>query len=331
MLTPAQLDLLAGTARTVDAVFAARVILPLGRNLIVAGDRAADLTTDPARIQAVLDRRGVDSYYAGAAIIGPDLDPFSQGQLEQKLRAAAALVRTDFHPRGYLTGVRLWAERGAPSMARRLEVMARAPAWSILALPLLVVAAGMAFRRRENAAALIAAGSCGFASIVAAVSLMVAFQVAAGAVYFALSLLTAAMMVGLWAGARLAERAGSRWDLRRSLAAMSLAVALAMTTAWVLRGAGVGLTASSAIYSLLIFVVGAAGGGLFTAAARAAARPDRVGGGASAIYGIDLAGGALGGLAVGVVLIPVFGVMASGASALLVLLAALAAGVVRRS
>jgi predicted membrane-bound spermidine synthase len=59
---------------------------------------------------------------------------------------------------------------------------------------------------RERGEAMLAAMVSGFAGMVIEVGLLIAFQVLAGSVYFALSLLTASFMVGLAAGARLWEK-----------------------------------------------------------------------------------------------------------------------------
>ncbi len=309
-LTQGQLGLLAGVSATVEEVFAKRLLLPLGDNLIVAGGEKAGLLRSADAIQDVLDRRGIDTEYASRYKLGPDLDPYYLEKIEQRINSVSARPDRDLHPKGYIYGIMLWAEQASPGVAQVMKYLSSLPKWTPALLPFLVLILGLGWclAGGSRAEAALASGVSGFCAIVIEVSVMISFQVLAGAVYFALSVLTAAFMIGLSAGAFLQEKLKKPAGLLAMEFALVLWCAVSSVTVWLMSrysgGSGV-----LAVFSLLLFVQGIVAGSLFYSASRAViASRLEVGKGVGLVYGLELFGSAGGGIIAGVLLVPVLGI-----------------------
>ncbi len=171
-----------------------------------------------------------------------------------------------------------------------------------------VIVFALARWRRGIRIALLA-GVAGFSGMVLETVLLLAYQARSGALYERLGLLLTAFMAGLAVGAWGVGRAvasGRRsWNVRWATATL-LAASGAMgviTAALVLTGAALGLV----LTGVMLFGVGVTVAGVFACAAASMA----VEGGASPgrLYGADLAGGALGSLVAGLVLVPMAGLV----------------------
>jgi len=332
-LTEGQLGLLAGVSATVEDVFDKRVILPLGDNLIVAGDAKARLFVDAQAIQRVLDARGIDSEYASGHKLGPDLDPYFLEEIERLVDSVDVRPDRDLHPKGYIYGTLLWAERASPSTASFIKALVSLPSWSLLGFPVLVLAvgAGWVYAGGGRAEAGLASGVSGFCAIVVEVALMISFQVLVGAVYFALSILTAAFMIGLAGGALLQEKLKKPAGLLVMEAVLFMWCAVALGVLWGMTSFTGGVYVF-AVFSLLLFAQGVVAGALFYSASRSViSSPEEVGSGVGLVYGLELFGSAGGGLLAGVLLVPVFGILGTMLCATLCAAAALAVSGLRRS
>lgn len=310
--TPAQLGLMAGAARTLDQVFPRRLVLPLDDNLFLAGDSTTDLTADPGVIQARLDRMGIQSFYAGSSMVSPQLDPGLLRELNARIQSWPAEIDRDLHPRGFLYAVMLWSEKASPHARDLITRVSRLDWKWMAAFPALVLLLGGVWvgAGGGRARAALAAGVSGFSAIVIEVAVMVAFQVVEGSVYFAMSLLAAAFMAGLCAGAWLWERRGTGLGRAEVLLAGWSLVALAAV--WGLaegRVTGAGVLAG---FCLVLLGQGVVAGMVFPAAV-AAVKGDEssVGRSVGWVNGAEHLGSALGGLLAGSVLVAVFGVMGS--------------------
>ncbi|MFO8056249.1 MAG: hypothetical protein R6V10_03035 [bacterium] len=308
-LTRGELGLLAGVSATVDAVFDKRVILPVGDNLVVAGGSKARLFRSADAIHEVLERRGIDSEYASRYKLGAELSPYNLEQIEAMLDEIEARPDRDLHPGGYLYGIMLWAERATPELARALSYITSLPPWSLLIIPALVLFSGFLWclSGGGRAEAALASGVSGFCAIVIEVSVMISFQMLVGAVYFALSVLTAAFMIGLSGGAYLQEKLTRPAGLFFMEWVLVLWCALVTALVWGMTKFSGG-TGALVVFSFLLFVQGVVAGALFYSASRAVILSrEEVGRGVGLVYGLELFGSALGGLISGVLLVPVFG------------------------
>lgn len=328
MYTGAEIGLLAGVVRTVETSFSRVEVLPLSENLILAGNSITPLSRDPAKIESVLQSRGIESLYASAAVLEPDLSPFVLHRLDEQVAGADVRVDRDLNPRGYLYGIMAWAERTSPAYARLFSAAARLPVWSLLLIPLLVPPAGLIFERKDRSAGegVLAAGVSGFVGIVVELSLLIAYQVMVGSLYFALTLLTASFMVGLSAGAFLWERRGERSGLM-PVEVLLVLWSCAGLVALLLSGSPADRPGGwfyAALFGVLLFGQGGLSGAMFAASSSRVVRSrEEVGRGVGLVYGVELLGSALGGLLAGAFLVPVFGIPHSLGAALLAAVALL--------
>ncbi len=333
--TRGQMGLLAGTVKTVRSVFPRLVVLPLHDNIIVAGDENSRLTTDPGRIQAVLQQRGVDTFYADKGMIAPNLVPGIISRVKKSIDNASVKIDRDLHPRGYMYAIMLWAERASPAVHKLIRVLSPDglglhPLWLAL-LPGLVLVTGVLAGQRSpvQSGAVLATGASGFAAIVIEVSAMISFQMLQGSVYFAMSLLTASFMAGLTAGAWVWERLRQKARLIRVQIALAAWSAIAMALVYAMTTGGLRGPAGTAGFCLVLLCQGAVAGALFPAAGEMLIRTGHeVGRGTGWINGAEHMGSALGGMLAGVALVPVFGVTGSMIEAALVAAAACAVTIV---
>jgi spermidine synthase len=213
-----------------------------------------------------------------------------------------------------------YADRGSKD-PRYADRGSKDPRYVLVAA--VVITFALARWRRGVRIALLA-GVAGFSGMVLETVLLLAYQARSGALYERLGILLTAFMAGLAVGAWGVGRAvaiGQRsWGVRWSSAAL-LAASTAMgvlTATLVLTGAAMGIV----LTGVMLFGVGATVAGVFACAAAATAADGNEAPGR--LYGADLAGGALGSLLAGLVLVPMAGlaptawlVAALGALALL--------------
>jgi hypothetical protein len=212
---------------------------------------------------------------------------------------AAATWLSKFFPG--LIGVQ--GDRGSAAFALGASAPKKDPRYVLLAA---VVVFALARWRRGVRAALLA-GVAGFSGMVLETVLLLAYQARSGALYERLGLLLTAFMAGLalgaWGVGRVVASGRRSWSVRWATAALLAAAGAigVITAALVLTGAALGL----ALTGLLLCGTGAVVAGIFACAAAMAA--PKAGLAAGRLYGADLAGGALGSLLAGLVLVPMAG------------------------
>jgi len=319
-----QLGLLAGAARTMRSVMENALILPLERNLIVAGGGETMLTADVHRINGVLESRGINSFYASEAVLWPELSPGLLQEVRERVAGSDARADHDLHPRGYLYGIMLWAEKASPRTERAIKAVKSAaerahPAAWPAGFFALVLAGGLLWSQKSGraGAAATAAGVSGFAAIVVEFSAMIAFQMLMGSVYFAMTLLTAAFMAGLSGGALLWEKMRESAGLVLAAAALALWCGISLFGVWIMAALEVRGAAGMTGFCAVLFGQGVVAGLLFGAASAEVIRAaGQVGRGVGRINGAEHLGSAAGGILAGVALVPLFGVAGSLACAL---------------
>ena len=232
-------------------------------------------------------------------------------------QVAAATWLSKFFPELIGTGT----DRGNAAFAPRASAPGATPRHVLLAAIVVVVFALARWRRRTRAALL--AGVAGFSGMVLETVLLLAYQARSGALYERLGILLTAFMAGLafgaWSVGRLLAVSRPLRPVRRtSVALLTTSAILGALTATLLV---TGVTMGLALAGAMLFGVGASVAGVFacaTAAADEGAAP-------GSLYGADLAGGALGSLAAGLILVPIAGLVPTtwlvvGLSALALLL-----------
>lgn len=310
--------LAAGLFRTASAVFPRVALLPLGFNLVLAGDERSPLTADSGLLSAALSRRGIDSVYLNPAALAADLDPARKREVMLRLDRAPAGISSVLHPRAYLSGLIGWAERVTSPDSALVRLLITAAGFQlrylapILLLPLPAI--GLRFGPGRARAGVMAAAA-GFGSIVIEIALLIAYQMQAGSVYFALAGLTAAFMAGLGLGSGRAVRAGAGATASAAAIVVALAAGLAIVGVAVAARNNFSSPLTFALFAALLALLGAGVGAIFVAATALVGGSGPMGknGGpassAGLVYGLELFGSAGGGLIAGVILIPCFGIL----------------------
>lgn len=313
--------------------------------LLVAGGRGEGATLDPAVLAGRWRERGVESSAFDPASLPALLAPERVAAQEAALAAAAARAResTDDRPVSFLHALARRQLTTAGTGGGVVAAASRVPPALLVAaafLPSLVVLARRSGRpavAASHAVAVVGAAALGWWLLV-----LFSFQTHAGALYGHLGALTAAFMLGLALGARLAPRAaledgrrdaatlpGALRALRLALGAAALfAAAFPVALAAASRAAASGLGWGVLACGGLLLAAGTVAGAVFPVAAevrlasgedvaRAAGRletADHLGAAAAALLGavlflpvLGLA--ATGGLLAGLVLVALAGVL----------------------
>jgi len=282
--------ILATAHRSVSEVFGRVLMLPLGRVFFVAsdgelyGDVAERLRNSQGRIQ------WMKTSYLRAML--------TQDRMSDMQRAAGApaLVNTDFRPVLYFLHLRHWLsqfERVPVVFVVLLGVAVALYVWRVGTVPRAVLSSGVAASALE-------------------VALLLAVQVACGALYQQLGLVVAVFMAGLAIGGWLGREAlwlSPRRSLGRLVAGIGLyAILLPWALQWIAGGADgrVGVGVAMACFLLLTVMLAVLVGAVFPIAGRALAA--EFASPASRLYTADFVGAWLGAVLAGAVLIPVIGV-----------------------
>jgi spermidine synthase len=214
----------------------------------------------------------------------------------QRAAGAPALVNTDFRPVLYFLHLRHW-----------LSQFERVP---VVFVVLLGIAVALYVWRVGTV--LRAVLSSGVAASALEVALLLAVQVACGALYQQLGLVVAVFMAGLAIGGWLGREAlwlSPRRSLGRLVAGIGLyAILLPWALQWIAGGADgrVGVGVAMACFLLLTVMLAVLVGAVFPIAGRALAA--EFASPASRLYTADFVGAWLGAVLAGAVLIPVIGV-----------------------
>jgi len=212
---------------------------------------------------------------------------------------------SDARPIAYQIAAATWLSKFFPGLIGMGDRGSEDPRYVLLAA---VVVFALARWRRGVRTALLA-GVAGFSGMVLETVLLLAYQARSGALYERLGLLLTAFMAGLavgaWGVGRVVASGRRSWSVRWAAAALLAAAGAigVITAALVLTGAALGL----ALTGLLLCGTGAVVAGIFACAAAMAA--PEAGLAAGRLYGADLAGGALGSLLAGLVLVPMAGLV----------------------
>lgn len=282
--------ILATAHRSLCDVFGRVLMLPLGRVFFVASDGelytdvADRLSRSPAQIQ------WMKTSYLRAML--------SEDRMSDMQRAvsAPAMLNTDFRPVLYFLNLRHWLSQfgKVPTVFVVLLVVAVALyVWRVGTVSRAVLASGVAASSLE-------------------VALLLAVQVACGALYQQLGLVVAVFMAGLAMGGWLGREAlwlSPKRSLGRLVTGIGLyAVVLPWTLQWIVGGAGggVGMGVAMAWILLLTVMLAVLVGAVFPIAGRALA--SEFVSSASRLYTADFVGAWLGAVLAGAVLIPVIGV-----------------------
>lgn len=312
-LSPALLSLNASFAATLRAAFGVVVAVPgeYAGNILVAGRTVDPSWFAPDRLASELERRGVVAKWIDRHSLETILEPRRMAELAEQLGGATGIVNTLEQPALLLFSLEHREELAGGRLA--LAALRRFRLWKagagLLALAAALIAAGRLARR--DIAMPGCAAAAGFSGMVAELSLLAVFQLAAGSLYAAMAGLVGLFMAGMAGGSAAAAAlarmtAGRREDL---VLAGSLLFGLAAMGA-AAAGARL-LVVGSGGFLLPFLAVGMALSGFASGACVALMlgrqEGSRTTAAPAAVYAADLLGGAVGGTFASVLLLPVVG------------------------
>jgi len=304
---------------TIAAVFPHCLVVPGDTNLLLSSTAPDVETVTPALMSARLAERGIATRLVTPDYIAVRFERERAAWLHDVLGSTAARINGDFSPMGLYYNMAFHSRLFSPQMkvlfdlVGRISLTAAIAATFVLMLFLLLLTG----KYPASAVPLVISGT-GFSAMIFELLLFFSFQVLYGNVYYLAGVLTAAFMGGIAAGSLLVTCLFPRFkNDRRLLLAIEgglviFALLLAMLFAFLARTTW---ATSPLVYLLLLLLLIMAGfltGMEFPLAVRLHARrgissisPTEMS--AGLIYGADLAGGFIGGLLGGTLLLPVLG------------------------
>jgi len=308
---------------TLAAVFQDVVITPGETNSFLTSRKKGLLTLDVDLLMERLRQRNIDALYMREYYL---YDEFSEeriasfaGRLSHSDRAA---LNRDFHPVAYYYTMVLWSTYFGDGVKRFFRSLnERSIAIGMLAVCialLLPLAARRAKREHSLWPVLVCVGTTGFAEIGFQIITLIAFQVIYGYVFYKISVILTAFMIGLiiggWSITRIIEENGGDYALfvktQSAIAIYPIILPAIFLLASQSRGGYHRWTGSEVLLTLLPVIPGFIGGFQFPLANKLCLmRGDRsIGTSAALTYGIDLFGSCIGALSVALFLIPIIGI-----------------------
>ncbi|RMD81753.1 MAG: hypothetical protein D6815_10970, partial [Candidatus Dadabacteria bacterium] len=297
----AELDLLRSLRSTLARVFTNVLALPGARVVFLASNERL-----ASEIAARIERAGIQTAFASRAYLAADLSPERVGALARDL-AAPAIVNRDLRPSIHRLYLRRWmAELGGSGLGPAVLL-----AGALAGLLKATLGGGARAVR-------VAIATTGLASMTLEVALLLAFQMARGALYLQLGLLVAAFMAGSAAGARMGIAGRLRTGGRGLVTLVEICVAAAAVVAAAACRASLGPLASSAGAAIgaCIFATGFLTGLEMPLAAALLDRRGSEYGAAGAgsrslaeLYAADLTGAAAGAATAAIAVVPAIGVV----------------------
>lgn len=291
---------LASVASALRSAFPHVAVVPGSRVRIAASDAPLELRIDQALLAA-----GIPATHVNPAWISERL---SAGRVEALARtmSSPAHPNRDFRPAAFVSAAEKWTAMGG---GQPIVICA------VALLLALILALVWGSRERAVSAAI---GASGFAGMGIEVVVLLAFQIARGSLYLHVTAILSAFLVGAALGALRGCRSTGHplaniisIDAALACTAMLAPVLLGLMHAHIPPGAPGWIAAAP--FALVNAAAGYFVGAQFQPAARALMSGARSGGEATTgrLYGLDLLGGALGALAVTLVMIPALGLAAT--------------------
>ncbi|MFP3870754.1 MAG: fused MFS/spermidine synthase [Syntrophobacteria bacterium] len=326
-LGPIQARYLKLLHRTATSVFPSVVVFPGQTVRFFCSNDTRVLTTDPEILVQRLRRRGLELLYVQDYYILWDLSrPRQQSFMEMIGRADESSVNTDLNPRAYFYNLLLWGSQYSPLVLKLFGALSQRIIWyGLIVLCALTAVLSWALRQREPSPRLLkmrilyAVGVFGLTEISLEIVIVFAFQIFFGYLYYKIGLLVTFYMVGLALGSFTLSYYPKRREaqmraliiVQSILALFCLALALTVLSFHKEPAVHEHFLYREA-FTLMSLAAGFLGGTHFPLANRLfVEQRDGVGRTAGLIYAVDLLGSFLGSLTVGLLLIPIAGILQS--------------------
>lgn len=288
-LGPESLALASSLYATLKAIFAHVLIIPGNRNFFLASDQPLDL-----HIGRLIEQRGIATSYVNKFYLDDDLLGQRSRELTDRLLPSAP-INTDFAPVGYFQHVAYW-----------LSSLGATPRLWIF---LLVLAAVMvAWQGHAVGMAIFASG---FSGAGLEMVLLLSFQALYGSLYQMTGIVITAFMAGLAVGSWFIPRILPQAKMNAFILLQLLVTGFGLLLPLVLSRLQTGMMGPLFLhfaFTAMAFSLAVLVGMEFAVAARL--RPGTAAAIAGELYGLDLAGSALGALVITVYAIPLLGIQA---------------------
>lgn len=282
------------------------------------------MVSDPVALAKRMEQRGLDLRYVRDYYLLFDLSKERVEYLQRILEEApVAKINADLTPSCYFYDFIHWSAQHEPGLRDLfLAVQGKALRWITLLAGIcgglwVFLVSRMARTQRLRPRVLYSCMVTGYAQMTLTVVIILAFQILYGYVYSKLATLIALYMVGLVMGSGhvtsrmmgLRDPARTLTWIQGGMAAYPVALLAVILLLHEVLAASSGLGITEWVLLFLSSIAGYLGGAHFSLAnAVYLGGTQEVGKTASLIYGLDLAGSALGGLFTGVLFLPILGI-----------------------
>jgi spermidine synthase len=319
-LNPLRAAYLAMAYNTLRQVFPDVVAFPGVQTRFFASPTPHTLTADPQVLVQRLKARHLSLQYVREYYLLQDFSPWRRRYLNHILGVQPVEINTDLHPRCYFYDLVLTTFQEGLGAKDLLLALRKLPPWlPWTALVLATVLAGAGLRRRPGLVPLYQVVIMGLGTLALEILVLVLYQIRFGSLYRELGLLVAAFMAGMAAGSALwSRRAGQHKPGPSLLAGLQgglavLAVGLALWLKWGVAFSAAGWALPAQLgYILVLAAAGFASGGIFAlSAARLTEISADAPGVSGRLYAADLLGATVGTLGVSLIVLPVWGIVAT--------------------
>ena len=325
-LGPYQAKYLKLLYRTALSVFPEVVIFPGQTARFFCSNSHGILTTKPETLVERIRRRRLQLLYVQDHYILWDLSPLQQETFMAMVnQGTGGGINSDFNLKAYAYNLLMLSSHYYQGIGRIFTLFSKRTIWISTSL-LLVLVALLSFKQRFSAnlsrpptiRVLYGVALFGLSGISLEILIILAFQVFFGYLYYKIGLLLALFMLGLAGGSFIFSYHPKSSDSKLKtlitfqsiLACFCLALPLVFIHLHNLPPSGYENFFSREVFSLLSLLAGFIGGTHFPLANRLLLEgQNRVGPVAGLIYGVDLFGSFLGGLLMGLVMIPSAGIL----------------------
>ncbi len=304
---PEMANLNASLYNTLQEVFPHTVGIPGDQNIYLASDQPLHIS--PEVLAGRLQERELYGELWSEPYFEYRLDEERLQWLEKNLAPREVRSNYDFNPAGFYHALSFWGRAFSPASSTVLDFFSRWEPWHYLVLLAGILGLGRLFFS-ARATLIYAVSSSGGIAMGLDLLVLFVFQCLYGYIYQMAGLLMATFMLGMFLGGRLAVNRQEK--VRRTFLSLEITIILSLGLFYGLArllqwGTGI-FPPILTLILLLLFALAGGGflGAQFPLAAVLHPRGEK-GRVAGLIYGADLLGGYVGGLAVAFVLFPLLG------------------------
>jgi spermidine synthase len=313
-------DYLSSVHRTASSVFADVLVIPGDTAYFFASKAVGVLTKDHNEIAKRKDKYKISARFINDSYLFDRMSPERIGYAEKNISGVpGARVNTDFRPLAYSYAMKFWNSQLDPSPLKSVfsAVNARNAGISLVVILASVLAAVFIKKvpaERFRKAVLVSVSVGGGSAMSMQLLILLSFQVVYGTLYQKIGVVVTSFMAGFALGAWIVSRKDV-FSARMFRRAQFMAVLVPLGLLWIntvfsgANGTMAYFIGSDILYPLAAILTGMIGGIQFPLASRMhMGSSNDVGRSFGAVYGLDLAGAAIGALFTSILLIPAIGI-----------------------